>query len=54
MIAGSIPLPPLRTPDGPCLPHTAAQMLEVFDPDRISHRPWTVLDPMMEGTCGAC
>lgn len=53
MIAASLPLPPVRGPHGPHLPETPAQMLEVFDPDALSRRPWTVLDPLMESAC-AC
>ncbi|WP_269927785.1 tRNA glutamyl-Q(34) synthetase GluQRS [Kocuria massiliensis] len=51
MIARSMPLPPVRGQNGPHLPETAAQMLEVFDPRSISLDPWTVLDPLMESAC---
>lgn len=51
MIAASMPLAPVRGENGPHLPETAAQMLEVFDPRSISRKPWTVLDPLMESAC---
>ena len=54
MIAASIPLPPLTGAGeaGPHLPETAAEMLSVFSPDRIKQAPWTVVDPLLESTCG--
>ena len=56
MIAASIPLPPLTGASageaGPHLPETAAEMLSVFSPDRIKQAPWTVVDPLLESTCG--
>ncbi|WP_237210520.1 tRNA glutamyl-Q(34) synthetase GluQRS [Rothia nasimurium] len=56
MIAASIPLPPLTGAsageNGPHLPETAAEMLSVFSPDRIKQAPWTVVDPLLESTCG--
>lgn len=54
MIALSLPLPPVRTATGPVLPQTAAQMLEVFDLDRMSTAPWTVVDPLEVRSCGTC
>lgn len=53
MISASIPLAPIRDGAGPHLPETAAQMLEVFDPDRISREPWIVIDPALERVCCA-
>lgn len=56
MIAASIPLPPLTGASAgeavPHLPETAAEMLSVFSPDRIRQAPWTVVDPLLESTCG--
>lgn len=56
MIAASIPLPPIPGASageaGPHLPETAAEMLSVFSPDRIKQAPWTVVDPLLESTCG--
>lgn len=56
MIAASIPLPPVPGASagevGPHLPETAAEMLSVFSPDRIKQAPWTVVDPLLESTCG--
>lgn len=56
MIAASIPLPPLTGANageaGPHLPETAAEMLSVFSPDRIKQAPWTMVDPLLESTCG--
>lgn len=56
MIAASIPLPPLTGASagdsGPHLPETAAEMLSVFAPERIRQAPWTVVDPLLESTCG--
>lgn len=56
MIAASIPLPPLTGVSaggsGPHLPETAAEMLSVFAPERIRQAPWTVVDPLLESTCG--
>lgn len=56
MIAASIPLPPLTGASagdsGPHLPETAAEMLSVFAPERVRQAPWTVVDPLLESTCG--
>ncbi|GGH60987.1 tRNA glutamyl-Q(34) synthetase GluQRS [Rothia aerolata] len=51
MISASIPLAPVKTNDDFHLPENAAEMLTVFSPENISLNPWTVLDPLMEGTC---
>jgi glutamyl-tRNA synthetase len=48
LIAASLPLPPLPGPGAPRLPGTAAQMLEVFDPEGLSRDPWILRDPLEE------
>lgn len=53
MISASIPLAPTGSAQGPHLPETAAQMLEVFDPQKISREPWIVIDPALESVCRA-
>lgn len=53
MISASIPLAPWHGEGGPHLPETAAQMLEVFDPQKISRDPWVVIDPALESVCCA-
>lgn len=50
LIGASIPVRPLSHAGGTRMPQTAAEMLEVFDPDAISTEPWVVTDPLKEGT----
>lgn len=56
MMAASLPLPPLlgkaAGSAGPHLPESPQEMLQVFDPQKLSSKPWLLVDPLLEGCCG--